>query len=106
MKTVFTNFKNKTSAKKENNVNSALDFAWKNTLDALKLRVDDDVMDKWFYRFSIVKVKRNLVVFRYTGDGDMEEFDEKWRKIFSDCFFTILGYEPPLPQCLYAWRRQ
>lgn len=93
MKTVFTNFKNKTYAKKENNVNSALDFAWKNTLDALKLRVDDDVMDKWFYRFSIVKVKRNLVVFRYTGDGDMEEFDEKWRKIFSDCFFTILGYE-------------
>ena len=70
-----------------------MDFVWKNTLDALKLRVDDDVMDKWFYRFSIVKVKRNLVVFRYTGDGDMEEFDEKWRKIFCDCFFTILGYE-------------
>ena len=93
MKTYFTNSKKKASHKSVNNVNSALGFVWKSMLEELKLRVDDEAMDKWFYCFSIVKIKKNLVVFRYTGNGDMAEFDEKWKELFTDCIFTVLGYE-------------
>lgn len=85
--------KDKASRKKVNNINSALGFVWKSTLEELKLRVDDEAMDKWFYCFSIVKMKKNLVVFRYTGNGDMKEFNDKWKEVFFDCFFTVLGYE-------------
>ena len=85
--------KDKASRKKVNNINSALGFVWKSTLEELKLRVDDEAMDKWFYCFSIVKMKKNLVVFRYTGNGDMNEFNDKWKEVFFDCFFTVLGYE-------------
>ena len=93
MRTYFTNSKKKASRKNVNNVNSALGFVWKSMLEELKLRVDDEAMDKWFYCFSIVKIKKNLVVFRYTGNGDMSEFDEKWKELFTDCIFTVLGYE-------------
>ena len=85
--------KDKALRKKVNNINSALGFVWKSTLEELKLRVDDEAMDKWFYCFSIVKMKKNLVVFRYTGNGDMNEFNDEWKEVFSDCFFTVLGYE-------------
>lgn len=76
----------------ENNINGAQGVLWKRTLEELKNHVDDAAMEKWFDCFSIAKVKRNAFVFRYTGNGDMQEFNEKWYDVFVECFFEVLGY--------------
>lgn len=91
MNRMNTNF-NDGKSPRENNINGAQGVLWKRTLEELKNRVDDAAMDKWFYCFSIAKIKRNAFVFRYTGNGDMREFNEKWYEVFAECFFEVLGY--------------
>lgn len=85
--------KNRTTHKSVNDLDSTLGIVWNDTLEALKLRVDEDAMDKWFYNLSIIKMKKNCIVFRYTGNGNMEEFNSNFLDIFTDCFFAVLGYE-------------
>ncbi len=83
----------KKKKKKINNITRALDYAWKNTCDVLKSKTDEDVMDKWFNNFSIARVKKNLVVFRYTGNDDLSEFYAEYYDMFTACFFDTIGYE-------------
>lgn len=82
-----------TKKEKINNIPRALDYAFKNTLETLKTRTSEDAMDKWFNNFSIVRIKKNLVVFRYTGNDDLSEFYENYYDIFTECFFDTIGYE-------------
>ena len=94
MKTISTASESKASSENEySNINCTASLMWKNTLDVLKQRVDDDAMDKWFYCFSVEKIKKDCIVFRYTGNGDMAEFEKEWHKVLSEALFEVLGHE-------------
>lgn len=84
----------KKKKKKINNITRALDYAWKNTCDVLKSKTDEDVMDKWFNNFSIARVKKNLVVFRYTGNDDLSEFYAEYYDMFTACFSIPSAMRP------------